>query len=259
MTEELCTGISQLQLLFSLLCMLKYYTDLNNGSVMWYMVPLDSYDRNTKYKYLGRPKKIAMNPHPGLEQAEVVKQMEVPQSLIKENVYLGDFGLAMTAGTSVSSKVQSPNVYCAPERFHNIGPSFASDMWSYMCLFAELYFGLVPFHGLFDGAGSTIVISSMVNALGPLPEHWKGNYEGVGAEVDSWYDQGRKPVPRMTLAAKIKRARPEASQTEIKNVLSFMSKGFCYLPESRMSAAELLEDASFKAVMQIGRPCDSSL
>lgn len=183
--------------------------------------------------------------------------MEVPQSLIKENVYLGDFGLAMTAGTSVSSKVQSPNVYCAPERFHNIGPSFASDMWSYMCLFAELYLGLVPFHGLLDGAGSTIVISSMVNALGPLPEHWKGNYEGVGAEVDSWYDQGRKPVPRMTLAAKIKRARPEASQTEIKNVLSFMSKGFCYLPESRMSAAELLEDASFKAVMQIGRPCDS--
>lgn len=62
----------------------------------------------------------------------------------------------------------------------------------------------------------------------------------------------------MTLAAKIKRARPEASQTEIKKVLSFMSKGFC-LPESRMSAAELLEDASFKAVMQIGRPCDSSL
>lgn len=198
-----------------------------------------------------------MNPHPGLQQAEVVKQMEVPQSLIKGNVYLGDFGLAMTAGTSVSCNVQSPSVCCAPERFHNGNPSFASDMWSYMCLFAELYLGFVPCHGLFEGAGSTIVISSMVNALGPLPEHWKGEYEGVGTEVDSWYDQGRKAVPRMNLAAKIKRARPEASLTEMKNVLSFMSKGFCYLPESRMSAAELLEDASFKAVMQIGRPCDS--
>lgn len=252
MTQESCTVVSQLQFLFSLLCMLKYYTDLSNGSVMWDMVPLDSYDISTKYKYLGRPKKIAMNPHPGLQQAEVVKQMEVPQSLVKENVYLGDFGLAMTAGTSVSCKAQSPNIYCAPERFHKVDPSFASDMWSYMCLFVELYLGLVPFHGIFEGAGSTIVISDMVNALGPLPEHWKGNYEGVGTEVDWWYDQGRKPVPGMTLAARIKHARPEASQTEMENVLSFMSKGFCYLPESRMSAAELLEDASFKAVMQIG-------
>lgn len=63
----------------------------------------------------------------------------------------------------------------------------------------------------------------------------------------------------MTLAARIKHVRPEASQTEMENVLSFMSKGFYYLPESRMSAAELLEDASFKAVMQISQPCDSNI
>lgn len=63
----------------------------------------------------------------------------------------------------------------------------------------------------------------------------------------------------MTLAAKIKHSRLEASQTEMENVLSFMSKGFCYLPESRMSTAELLEDALFKAVMQIGQPCNSNI
>lgn len=123
-----------------------------------------------------------------------------------------------------------------------------------MCLFAKLYLGFVPFHGIFDDAGSGVLISSMVNALGPLPENWKGDYIYPEAAHESWYDQGRQSLSEMTLAAKIKRARPEASQTESSNVLSFMSKVFCYLPESRISAAELLEDASFKAVMQIYQP-----
>lgn len=123
-----------------------------------------------------------------------------------------------------------------------------------MCLFAELYLGFVFFHGLFKGAGSALVISSMLNTLGPLPEYWKGDYLCPRATIDSWYDQGRKPVPRSTLAAKIKRARLEASQSEMENVLSFISKVFRYLPESRISTAELLENASFKAVMQICRP-----
>lgn len=95
---------------------------------MWVMVPLDSYDISTKYKYLGRPKKIAMSPHPGLQQAEIVKQIEVSQSLVKENVYLGDFGLAITAGTSVSYKTQLLHVYCAPKQLHKVDPSFASDI-----------------------------------------------------------------------------------------------------------------------------------
>ena len=221
---------------------------------MWGIIPLDSYNTMTKYKYLGRPKKIAINPHPGLQQAELVKEMDVPQSLIKEKVYLGDFGLAIKAGTSVSCKVQSPAVYRAPEQFHNTDPSFASDMWSFMCLFAELYLGFNPFRHFFYGARGALVVSSIVKVLGPLPEHWKVHYKGVGRREDWWYDQGRKPVPSSTLAAMIKRTRPEASQTEMDNVLSFMSKGFCYLPESRMSAAELLQDASFEAVMQICRP-----
>lgn len=220
---------------------------------MWDMVPLDSYNTSDKYKYLGRPKKFAINPHPGLQQAEIVKQMEIPKSLIKENVYLADFGLSITAGTSVNCKAHEPCEYCAPERFHNIDPSLASDMWSYMCLFTELYLGFVPFRGICDGAGTAVVITSMVNALGPLPENWKADYVFPGSAHESWYDQGRQPVPEMTLAAKIKHARPEASQTEISNVLSFMSKVFCYLPESRISAAELLEDPSFKAVMQINQ------
>ena len=84
-------------------------------------------------------------------------------------------------------------------------------------------------------------LTSMVNVLGPLPERWKGYYKHVFyLYEDSWYDQSTKPDPTMSLKAMTKRARPEASENEQNNVLSVMSKGFCYLPESRMSAEQLL-------------------
>lgn len=91
------------------------------------------------------------------------------------------------------------------------------------------------------------MLTSMVNVLGRLPERWKGYYNGSTRD-DSWYDQSGKPDPTMLLKAMIKRARPEASETEQNNLLSVMSKGFCYLPESRMSAEQLLQDTSFRTI-----------
>jgi serine/threonine protein kinase len=66
--------------------------------------------------------------------------------LITDTVYLGDFGLATKAGTDIRHKMPSPLdiIFQAPERFHNVNPSFASDVWSYMCIFIELYLGIVP-------------------------------------------------------------------------------------------------------------------
>lgn len=114
-----------------------------------------------------------------------------------------------------------------------------------MCLFAELYLGFTPFSGF----QSDSELTSMVNILGPLPLRWKGHYRNVfGTYDDSWYDQSRKPDPTMSLKAMIKRARPEASEIEQNNLLSVMSKGFCYFPEYRMSAEQLLQDTSFKAI-----------
>lgn len=130
----------------SLVCMLIYSTDLNSGSVMWGIVPLDNCTTATKYKYLGRSQKMGLLPHPEWLE-ELVKPVVVPKNFLRETVYLGDFGLSIKAGTSVSFKSQSPATYCAPKRWHDVGPSFASDMWSYMCLFAELYLGFPPFSG----------------------------------------------------------------------------------------------------------------
>lgn len=62
-------------------------------------------------------------------------------------------------------------------------PSVACDMWSYVCLFAELYLDFEPFHGWANGG----VITTMVEILGPLPEKWKGSCVFKESR-DDWYD-----------------------------------------------------------------------
>jgi serine/threonine protein kinase len=206
---------------------------------------LDGYNTKTKYKYLGRPKKIAL--HSKLwRRGELVKPVDVPKSLLGETVYLGDFGMAIKAGTEVEDKVLRPVPYCAPERFHNVNPSFASDMWSYMCLFSELYIGSTPWY--VDSCAR--LMNCMVLVLGALPEQWKGNYKAFGPCDDSWYDQRRTPHPKKSLETKIREEQPDVSPAERDHVLSIMSKGFSYLPEDRPSATQLLQDPSFKAVME---------
>jgi serine/threonine protein kinase len=230
----------------------NYSTDLNKGNVMWGVAPLDNLDTKTKYEYLGRPLKMTL-PSDLWRQGELVKRLEVPKSLITDMVYLGDFGLATKAGTDVRHRMLSHLniVFYAPERFHNENPSFASDMWSYMCISIELYLGIVPW---VDNNYSWM-ITKMVSVLGPLPKQWKGCYNSYVTTFstydNSWYDQRRKPNPKYTLETLIKRERPEVSSVELNHLLNIMSKGFSYSPEDRLSATELLQDPSFQAVMEI--------
>jgi serine/threonine protein kinase len=167
--------------------------------------------------------------------------------MIGDDISLGDFGLAMKSGTSLTHKIQSPAIYCAPERIHNMDPSFATDMWSYMCIFAELYLGFAMFYG----AAHSSVIDFMVDTLGPLPAFWKGSYKAGGQYNETWYDQMRRPDPRLALEAKVMCARDDISPGEQQLVLSILRKGLSYLPEHRLTAAQLLEDPSFKAFMEM--------
>jgi hypothetical protein len=133
--------------------------------------------------------------------------------------------------------------YYAPERFHDVNPSFASDMWSYMCFFSELYFSFVPWQ---NGSYSPM-ITKMVGVLGPLPRKWRGCYNSYistfGKCDYSWYDQYRKPNREATLESMIKRELPGLSSVERTHVLDIMSKVFCYPPEDY--------DPSFHALMEI--------
>ncbi|KAF4333663.1 CMGC kinase [Fusarium beomiforme] len=188
------------------------YADINSANIIYGLAPFKSGTTiATKYEYLGRPRKMPIpTDEPMWKDGQLVMPMAPHSSLVRETITLADFGLAIKSGTSVEGKIQSPVIYCAPERIHNVDPGFASDMWSYMCIFAELYLGFP----MFCGAGHSTAVSFMVSVLGPLPLSWKGSYRGDGQHDESWYAQTRVLEPRLTLEAKVMHARDNISPTE---------------------------------------------
>ncbi|KAF4947504.1 hypothetical protein FGADI_10349 [Fusarium gaditjirri] len=222
------------------------HRDLSSANVMYSLRPMDSSSVAAKYESIGRPKKIRLDPDLW-KTGELVMPMKAHESLIGDDISLGDFGLAIKSGTPVSQKLQSPAIYCAPERVYDQDPTFATDMWSYMCIFAELYMG----YALFYGPGNSSIISCMVHALGPLPASWNGTYKAGGVSNDWWYDQHHELEPTALLEAKVGRLRPDIDVEEKELVLSVLRKGLSYQPQDRLSASQLLEDASFKALMEI--------
>ncbi|KAF9784251.1 hypothetical protein IL306_007719 [Fusarium sp. DS 682] len=221
------------------------HRDLNSANVMFGLSPLNICDTTTKYEHIGRPRRMTL-PSMQYKPGELVMPMAPRKKLVTNDILLGDFGLAIRAGTQVAQKVQSPAIYCAPERVHGADPSFASDMWSYMCLFAELY-EKCP---LFGGSAHSQVISFIVKTLGPLPVQWKGLYQGGSCDPE-WYNQNRKPSSHLGLENKISRLRPNITMTELRLVLDILRWGFSYLPEQRPTAAQLLDSKSFKDLMAI--------
>lgn len=213
--------------------------DLNDKNILCGIIPLDAYDKKKKYELLGRPKKDCVQSHEG--EGEIVRPAVFPGNLLSGSVSIADFGISIKAGTSVNHKPQSPRGFCAPERLHDRDPSAASDMWSYMCIFSKLYLGHLPW---LDGGGPGLVIE----VLGPLPKDWQGSYFERDAAPDSWYDP--ETQPKETLRFIIACSRPGITLDEIETVLSFMLKGFHYHPEQRITAAQLLSDESFQAIMK---------
>lgn len=176
---------------------------------------------------------------------ELVRPIEVPESLRREEFYLGDFGIAMKLGDSTVQRGYPPMEFCSPDRLHRKHPSFACDMWSYMVIFSRLYLGFPPFPTYLKGG----IISGIVRSLGPLPEEWKGLYTHPGG-LDSWYDQNEGPDPNNDLTSTIAYFRPDADPVEREHVHSIMSRVFTYCPEKRLTATQLLQDSSFRAIME---------
>lgn len=219
--------------------------DLNARNCMWGMPSTDGLSRSAKYELLGRPLKQTIPFVDLWKRGELVSPVKVPQEQCTDEFYLGDFGLAMKVGDSITQGGYPPMHYCSPDRLHRQEPSFACDMWSYMAVFTMLYLTFPPFHTWIKGG----IVSSMVRCLGPLPEQWKGLYV-YDDGLDSWYDQSQSPDPKNGLAAKIAHFRPDADPVERQHVESIMSKVFTFHPEKRPTARELLRDPDFKAIME---------
>lgn len=181
------------------------------------------------------------------KNAELVMPMKPHEIIVGDAVRLGDFGLTIKAGTPVKPSVQFPIDYCAPEWFHGKMPTFATDMWSYFCIFAELYLG----RPLISGPGNTYIVNHIVDTFGPLPESWEGSYVVGGSCQASWYDPQRRPRPELALDMMLSMHRPDISKMEEQHVLRILQRGFSYIPERRFTASQLLRDPSFKALMEI--------
>ncbi|RBA08980.1 hypothetical protein FPRO05_07260 [Fusarium proliferatum] len=160
---------------------------LNTANIMYTLRPLNR-SISEKYKRIGRPRKMKLWTEQW-KDGELVMPRKAKEEFIGDSIVLGDFGLAHKAGAS-TQKMQSPATYCAPERVHNISPSYGSDVWSYMCIFFELYTGTYLFHGW----GHASVVSSIVHTLGSLPESWKGTYHRP-VRVHPWAIDQRRAAP----------------------------------------------------------------
>ncbi|OJZ86544.1 hypothetical protein ASPFODRAFT_32782 [Aspergillus luchuensis CBS 106.47] len=194
-----------------------------------------------KYELLTRPSKKTIHDVELWKPGELVRPIQVPESLRTEDFYLADFSLAMKVGDPVAQPGDPSLCFCSPERLHGEAPSFACDMWSYMVNFVELYQGGRPFHDGYIGG----VLTTITARLGPLPEQWKGSYIYDDC-LDSWYDQNRTPDKNNTLASGLARYRPDADLAERELVLSIMQKVYLYSSEERLTATQLLADPSFK-------------
>ncbi|EGU89422.1 hypothetical protein FOXB_00046 [Fusarium oxysporum f. sp. conglutinans Fo5176] len=190
---------------------------LNSANVMFGLSSFETgADLTTKYQILGRPQKIELpRDQETWKDGELVAPMTPKDSfVVQDTITLGDFGLAIRSGTEVDFKLQVPVGYCAPERMHQINPTFASDMWSYMCIFAELYLKWPLFGPGFFGGGFRFVAELFVRVLGPLPLSWKGSYDGDGEPDESWYDQSKIPEPKMSLESRVTQSRDTVEPAE---------------------------------------------
>ncbi|KAL4914833.1 kinase-like domain-containing protein [Aspergillus aurantiobrunneus] len=220
------------------------HRDLNDMNCMWGVAPLGHLSRSARYKLLGRPLRQIIPINQLWKQGELVAPLKIPGDLRTDEFHLGDFGLAKKLSDAETQNGYPPLPFCSPERLHGKDPSFACDMWSYMILFSTLYLRVLPFFPYAKGG----VLSSMVEALGPLPKQWQGSCV-YSEPLDSWYDQSQTPDPNKGLASTIAYYRSDADPTEQQHMLDVMSKVFIFCPEKRLTAAQLLQDPSFRAIM----------
>jgi serine/threonine protein kinase len=92
-------------------------------------------------------------------------------------VTLANLGLT---DIGITNTLQGPPYYQA-RNGTTVIPSYSADMWSYICIFAELYMGATGFRRL-GASGLEAVTPYSVRSLR------QGTYTGPGDSDSSWYD-----------------------------------------------------------------------
>ncbi|ROV91869.1 hypothetical protein VMCG_09214 [Cytospora schulzeri] len=234
---------------------LKIY-HLNERNVMLGLIPgaLDQGPTpSERYKQVGRPQKFPLAPcqyigRPG----DLVAPIRWLSSMVAKTAFLGDFGLTKRADSPTTDNYLPPRPCIPPELFHiGFEPSYESDIWSFICIFTTLMTGFSPF----DGWNDTGTLGCMVDLLGPLPRDWEGRYKWPHhysyEERCKWYDQSRRPEDPLESFVHGCNGIPAGSRKERQLILEVLQKGFRYEPSQRISAQQLLNDASFRELLSI--------
>lgn len=202
-----------------------------------------------RYDQIGRPRKWPLPEVDFVWRAgELVAPVNWPSDMLTKTAFLGDFGLAIRAGSPVVDDAVPPYAFCAPELHHKgYSPSFGSDMWSYGCIFATVVLEFSPFVGW----GIVGALDQTADVLGPMPHHWENSFkEPQDERLPRLYDQSRTPTN--PLGGLIDHNMKHLVGTRERDlILNVLEKCFRYEPSERLSAEQLLEDASFLELMSI--------
>ncbi|KAJ0116238.1 hypothetical protein J7T55_005184 [Diaporthe amygdali] len=231
------------------------HRDINDNNVMLGIVPgaLDQGPTpSERYNQVGRPQKF---PLPTCEwiwrPGDLVAPIGWPSNMVAKTAFLSDFGLSMRAGSPITDDCLPPLPCVSPELFHEgFGPTYESDMWGFMCVFATL----MTSSSLFDGWSAPGPLGCMARVIGPLPREWDGRYKWPRLyseeERRKWYDQSRTADYPFEALLGLSREDLKGSR-EQELVSDVLHKGFKYQPSERITAQQLLDDAPFQELMSI--------
>lgn len=210
-----------------------------------------------RYRQIGRPQKLPLQVGEATwRPGDLVAHIIWPDALLDKSIFLGDFGLTIRTDSPPTDGFEPPLPFYAPELFFKGHvPSFASDIWGYMCVFTCLFIGSSPF-GIWH---PFMTLSRMVDALGPLPQEWDGRFDrhlNPDQETGGWFDQSKVPDDYQDeLVDSMQSDLVGTREREL--ILDVMRKGFKFQPLERITAQQLMNDASFLELLSmhgISRP-----
>ncbi|ROV92999.1 hypothetical protein VMCG_09026 [Cytospora schulzeri] len=156
------------------------------------------------------------------------------------------------------------------------------DMWSFMVVFIYLYLGKIAFPEVSGGGSDPMLpLARIIETLGPLPEEWSkpkpkfaaSSYESSKIPtapkciIKTWLrEDWERDVPRISKQYKelakygderyAKIAKRTAQEAKVKeqaesHALKVICSVFRHRPETRLTAAQLLENPDWKKFMEL--------
>ncbi|KAF1963757.1 kinase-like protein [Byssothecium circinans] len=156
-----------------------------------------------------------------------------------------DFGEAFFTSLPPSS-LGSPIEFFPPELCFGYSPSAKADIWQLACVFYMVHSGRFLFPVFFEIY--EILIGTIVNCVGPLPQHWRGRFkfESFGyrergreqnkTDPEWWFDD---KAPKNSVDSQLTEHAPHLSTHQREHYVRLLCKMLDLEPNARLSAADV--------------------